>query len=213
MVWPDKYSQHIAMHSVMTYCTHLEPLVNASSMEFVPTRKHTQDLSGLKVAHAYHTWCLLRFVRLRIEAVRQQLLNLCTENSTIYHHTRKQLKIVKDTQHDYIAKRPLWYPVLTPGFGFDAMRRSYNNHQGWTLMHCFLWNAKLMLSGYSVQPPLQCFYFYSWQLNHTAPCPMKARPWHLALNNTMKMTQNIPALGKPRGLASPSLSAKLNRAS
>lgn len=33
----------------------LEPLVNASSMEFVPTRKHTQDLSGLKVAHAYHT--------------------------------------------------------------------------------------------------------------------------------------------------------------
>lgn len=33
----------------------LEPLVNAAGMEFVPTRKHTQDLSGLKVAHAYHT--------------------------------------------------------------------------------------------------------------------------------------------------------------
>lgn len=33
----------------------LEPLVNTAGMEFVPTRKHTQDLSGLKVAHAYHT--------------------------------------------------------------------------------------------------------------------------------------------------------------
>lgn len=33
----------------------LEPLVNAAGMKFVPTRKHTQDLSGLKVAHAYHT--------------------------------------------------------------------------------------------------------------------------------------------------------------
>lgn len=33
----------------------LEPLVNAAGVKFVPTRKHTQDLSGLKVAHAYHT--------------------------------------------------------------------------------------------------------------------------------------------------------------
>lgn len=33
----------------------LEPLVNAAGVEFMPARKHTQDLSGLKVAHAYHT--------------------------------------------------------------------------------------------------------------------------------------------------------------
>lgn len=64
-----------------TFCekdgkSYSEPLVDAFGVELVRARKHSEQLPGLEVAHADHAGSLVALVRIRVELVAEQLVDL-----------------------------------------------------------------------------------------------------------------------------------------